>query len=204
LQGGGRRLPEILEALSGWNCDVVTLQEVRASHVAEIAAHLAGSGLGYSYMSSVETKSENGLFVAARDPIDGGDFIQERSGLCHILETEVSGMSLLPAHFPQKSAQIPLFDAILQDSESLLALDALLIGDLNCGIPFEDSTAKTFVNAARFQALKEAGWIDLYRSKNGQDARDYSWISPRSGRGFRYDHALAGFPEYPPLQNQGC
>ena len=191
LQGGGRRLADILDALSGWNCDLVTLQEVRSSHVAEIADHLAGLGLRHSYMSSVGSKSENGIFLAARDPIDGGDFIQDRSGLCHILEAEVSGMSLLPVHFPQKAAQIPLFEAILQDTESLLSLDALLIGDLNCGIPFEDSTAKTFVNAARFQALKEAGWVDIYRAKNGPDARDYSWISPRSGRGFRYDHALA-------------
>lgn len=190
LQGGGSRLTGILDAIEGWAPDIVTLQEMRGRHVNNVRDRLTKAGLGFSYMSTADSDTQNGLFIAARSPIDAGDFIPDRTGICHMLESEIAGLTLLPVHFPQKAAQVPLFETLLQDSDSLLGLDAVVIGDLNCGLPFEDSTAKTFANARHFQACKDAGWIDAYRQANGASARDYSWISPRSGRGFRYDHAL--------------
>lgn len=190
LQGGGRRLGGILDKIDQWSPDIITLQEMRGRNLGEVRERLAKSGLEHSYMSACKTDTEHGIFVAARTSIDAGDFMQDRTGVCHILEAEVAGLTLLPVHFPQKKAQVPLFDALAQDSDSLLGLDSVLIGDLNCGIPFEDSTAKTFANARYFQACKDAGWIDAYRHVHGAVARDFSWISPRTGRGFRYDHAL--------------
>lgn len=191
LQGGGRRLDGILAALTAWAPDVVTLQEVRGRHLDRIATHLDQIGLSFHYMSEHSSDIENGILIAARTPVEVGDFIEDRSGLCHILEAETGGLTILPVHFPQKAAQVPLFKVLLGDSKSLLALNSILIGDLNCGIPFEDSMTKTFANTRYFQSLKEAGWIDLYRAVHGSDARDYSWVSPRTDRGFRYDHALA-------------
>jgi exonuclease III len=180
----------ILEAVTQWAPDIITLQEVRARHVSKITDHLAEMGLEFSYMSDHASDTENGIFIAARDPIEAGHFMEDQDGLCHILEAEVAGLTLLPAHFPQKAAQVPLFDALLTDTVSLLGLKSVLIGDLNCGVPFEDSMTKTFSNAKYFQALKEAGWVDAYRKIHGAKARDYSWVSPRTDRGFRYDHAL--------------
>lgn len=190
LQGGGRRLAGILDAIEVWSPDILTLQEMRGRNLGEVRDRLKKIGLEFSYLSTADSDTQNGIFVAARTSIDVGDFIQDRAGICHVLEAEVAGLTLLPVHFPQKKAQIPLFDALAQDSDSLLGLDAVLIGDLNCGIPFEDSTAKTFANARHFQACKDAGWIDAYRHINGAAARDFSWVNPRTGRGFRYDHAL--------------
>jgi len=190
LHGGGRRLSGILGAITGWAPDIITLQEMRSRNLAAVRERLSKAGLKFSYMSTSETDTQNGIFIAARTPIDAGDFIENRTGICQILEAEVAGLTLLPVHFPQKAAQVPLFEAISKDSDSLLERDAVLIGDLNCGIPFEDSTDKTFTNARYFEACKDAGWIDAYRHLNGKSARDFSWISPRTGRGFRYDHAL--------------
>lgn len=190
LQGGGRRLAGILDAIEEWSPDIITLQEMRGRNLEKVADRLKKLGLTFSYLSVGESDTENGIFIAARTSIDAGDFIQDRTGICHILETEVAGLTLLPVHFPQKAAQVPLFEAVAQDSGSLLELNAVLIGDLNCGIPFEDSTAKTFANTNHFQACKDAGWIDAYRQLCGATARDFSWVSPRTGRGFRYDHAL--------------
>lgn len=191
LQGGGHRLADICNALSQWSPDVVALQEVRSSSVGQLDDALGHCGLRYSFALDTDSASENTLYLASRESLDAGEFLVDRSGLCYILEAETMGISILPVHFPQKAAQIPLFEAVLADTPSLLQHKCLLIGDLNCGIPFEDSTDKTFVNAKYFQALKEAGWIDLYRQCHGEEARDYSWISPRTQRGFRYDHALA-------------
>jgi len=108
-----------------------------------LSEQLAGAGLKYSFFPETAGGHENALFLASREPLDAGEFMPERTGLCHILEAQTSGLTLLPVHFPQKSAQ-------------------------------------------------EAGWIDLYRQQHGEDAREFTWISPRSQRGFRYDHALAG------------
>jgi len=194
LQGGGRRLDGIIEALTDFEADIITLQEVRAPSAAKIAAHLRGLGLRHSYMSETASKAQNGIFIAARQPLEAGPFLpvdEDETGLCHILEAETDGLTLLPVHFPQKGAQVPLFEALLADSASLLPLEACLLGDLNCGLPFLDSSEKTFANAKYVQALLDAGWVDLYRQANGEAARDFSWISPRTGRGFRYDQALA-------------
>jgi len=115
LQGGGRRLASVLEAISGWSPDIVTLQEVRGRHVDAIASHLSGIGLRHHYLSDAESDTQNGILIAARDQVEAGDFIEDRDGLCHILEAEVSGMILLPVHFPQKAAQVPLFEALARD-----------------------------------------------------------------------------------------
>jgi len=66
-------------------------------------------------------------------PLDAGDFQVDRSGPCHILEAETMGLTLLPVHFPQKALQIPLFEAVLADTPSLLERQCLLLGDMNCG-----------------------------------------------------------------------
>jgi len=104
---------------------------------------------------------ENALFLASREPLDAGEFMPERTGLCHILEAQTSGLTA-----------------------SLLKYPCLIIGDLNCGLPYIDSTHKTFVNSRYLQGLKEAGWIDLYRQQHGEDAREFtreSGLSDHSG-----------------------
>jgi len=190
LQGGGRRLDDICHMLVDWSPDIVTLQEVRGSSVSQLNESLSTVGLKYSFVPETESASENTLFIASREPLDAGEFLIERSGLCHILEAETMGITLLPMHFPQKALQVPLFEAVLADTPSLLQRKCLFLGDMNCGIPFQDSTDKTFVNSKYFQALKEAGWVDLYRQCHGEKAQDFTWISPRTQRGFRYDHAM--------------
>ena len=191
-QGGGRRLADICDVLVGWSPDIVVLQEVRRSGVAQLSERLSEAGLRYSFYPETGSNSENAPFIASSETLDAGEFLAERTGLCHLLEAQTMGLTLLPLHFPQKAAQVPLFEALLEDSSSLLEHRCLLIGDLNCGLPFIDSTDKTFVNARYFQALKDVGWIDLYRQQHGEAAREFTWISPRTQRGFRYDHALAG------------
>ena len=191
-QGGGRRLTDICDVLIRWKPDIVALQEVRRSSITQLTERLTAIGLRYSFFPETASANENGLFLASREPLDAGEFLPERTGLCHILEAQTMGLTLLPIHFPQKAAQIPLFEALLTDTTSILEYKCLLIGDLNCGLPFIDSTHKTFVNAKYFQAMKDAGWIDLYRQQHGEEAREFTWVSPQTQRGFRYDHALAG------------
>lgn len=190
LQGGGRRSDKICEALSNFAPDIVVLQEIRNSSK-QILNHLNSMGLKYQFFGETQKDSENSILIASNRSFDAGEYIEEREGQCHILEADIKGIAILGIHFPQKAAQVPLFQTLLEDSSSLLEIQSLIVGDLNCGIAFKDSTAKTFVNEGYFKAMLEKGWIDLYRQSHGEDAKDFSWISPRTQRGFRYDHALA-------------
>ncbi len=114
----------------------------------------------------------------------------------HLLEAYFSKealgfeLSLIAVHFPQKKAQIPLFEALKKDSASLLKMNALIIGDMNCGIPLIDSDSKSFYATNYYQDLLYAGWIDSWRSR-APEAREFTWTSNRTENRFRYDQILA-------------
>ena len=196
LQGGGRRTEAIVDYLQASRADIVTLQEFRQGPAGErICLTLKRMGLGWQWVAKPPSAAANTLLLAARAPFDAGDFMPHPSGTCHIMEAMFSGgstagLTLLPVHFPQKAAQVPLFRALAEDSPSLLAGPALLVGDLNCGIPFQDSDSKTFINTAEFSRLLDLGWRDVFRSRH-PSAQTFSWVSPRTGNRFRYDHCLA-------------
>jgi len=50
-------------------------------------------------------------------------------------------LNLISVHFPQKKAQIPLFNSLLDLPSAWLDECSLLIGDFNCGIPLVDSAS---------------------------------------------------------------
>lgn len=198
LQGGGRRSEGIVDYLRTQGPDIVVLQEFRQGQAGDsITLALKHMGLGSQWIADPPSAKDNTLLLAARTPFDAGDFMPDRSGPCHIAEAvlpgagaRTPGLTLLPSHFPQKAAQLPLFRALAEDSASLLESPSIIVGDLNCGIPFEDSDSKTFVNTAEFSRLLKLGWRDAFRSRHPQ-LKAFSWVSPRSGNRFRYDHCLA-------------
>ena len=69
-------------------------------------------------------------------------------------------------------------------------MNALIIGDMNCGIPLIDSDSKSFAATHYYQDLLQAGWIDSWRSRH-KDAREFTWTSNRTENRFRYDQILA-------------
>lgn len=187
LHGGGRRMDAILDAIAGHKPDILTLQEVRrGAHEDTLVSGLQQQGFSQIHIPETDDAKENTILIAAREPFDVEGFPDDGSPT-HILRAQFDGLTAYPLHFPQKKAQVPLFHALLE-----LPVDsaALLIGDLNCGIPFEDSDTKTFANTHLFQRLLVQGWSDIWRSRN-PDAREFTWISAKRKNGFRYDHALA-------------
>ncbi len=196
LQGGGRRTEDIITHIVAKKADIIALQEFRPGKYGDqICAALEQSGLRFQFVPEADDH-RNTMLIAARAGFEAGDFMPDRETPCHLLEAffpeESFGfdLTLLPVHFPQKKAQLPLFAALAEDTPSLLKEDALILGDLNCGIPFEDSDVKTFYATAKFQHLLELGWVEAWRSRHGQ-IREFTWVSPRTGNRFRYDQCLA-------------
>ena len=196
LQGGGRRAGDIVNTITEHAPHIVTLQEFRrGSGEAEIVAGLKKAGLKFIHTPETEGK-ENTILIASKFGFDAGPFLPEPNNPLHMLEAyfseQVLGfeLSLIAVHFPQKKAQIPLFEALKNDSASLLKMNALIIGDMNCGIPLIDSDSKSFAATHYYQDLLQAGWIDSWRSRH-IEAREFTWTSNRTKNRFRYDQILA-------------
>jgi endonuclease/exonuclease/phosphatase family metal-dependent hydrolase len=212
LHGGGGRRQAIAEAIAALAPDVVLLQEVRAwdgRGPDPLLERLADGGLE-AQVSSPVVGRENGILIASRWPFQATPLAPVPGQPVHMLQAELpwpkegaegaegedqeaDSLRVVVVHFPQKEAQVPLFEALLALPEPWRKEPSLLIGDFNCGIPFADSDTRTFACTHLFQALLQQGWVDGWRARNGK-AREFTWISPRSGHGFRYDHALFSAP----------
>ncbi len=195
LHGASSRGRSIADFITRTGPDIVTLQEFRPS-TEEITRTLKNLGLKYIHIPATTAPGQNTILIASRFAFDAGDFMPEAIQPVPILEAAFNAaalgfpLSLLAAHFPQKEPQVPLFKQLLTDTPSLLDGEILLIGDLNCGIPFADSMTKTFFATEYFQDMLAQGWIDCWRSRH-KDAVEYSWYSTVKKHGFRYDQALA-------------
>jgi exonuclease III len=195
LQGGGSREKEIARAIADFKPDIVTLQEFRpaAIHIIDTLKRL---GLRFMHVPDTDNSSQNTILIASRFGFDAGDFMPQEISPLPILEASFNAemlgfeLSLLAVHFPQKEPQVPLFKQLVHDTPSLLAGDTILIGDLNCGIPFADSMTKSFDNTNYFLEMLSKGWIDSWRSRHA-DVVEYTWVSSVRKHGFRYDHALS-------------
>lgn len=197
LAGGGRRADDIVSVIAAHRPDIVTLQEFRNGRAgARILAGLKAAGLTHIYFEDTESARENTLLIAAKNRFDAGQFLQSPQRPVPIIEAFFPAtntgfdLSFLCVHFPHKKAQVPLFCALIDDSPSLLRGAAIIIGDMNCGIPLIDSDKKTFYASRHYRQLLHQGWIDCWRSRN-EGAREFSWESPRTGNRFRYDQMLA-------------
>ncbi len=194
LQGGGSRCDEIAATLREYEPDIVTLQEFRNNKNGKrLTTELKESGLGYVFSPAVNNIKENSILVASRYPMRASGF---PSGLapvhCVSAEIEVEAtkfVNLMAVHFPQKKAQVPLFEALFNLPDDWLNGHSLLMGDFNCGIPWIDSETRTFYATHYFQQLLQNGWHDTWRER-WPDAREFTWISSVRKNGFRYDHTL--------------
>ena len=211
LHGGGGRRQAIAEAIAGLAPDVAILQEVRAPEGRgpdPLLEGLADGGLTEQVLSPVVGR-DNGILIACRWPFSSSPLAASPGQPVHMVQAEVpwpgegredndngASLRLVAVRFPQKEAQVPLFEALLALPEPWRQGAAVLMGDFNCGIPFADSDTRTFACTHLFQALLQQGWVDAWRMRHGK-AREFSWISARSGHGFRYDHALVSAPLNP-------
>lgn len=195
LQGGGKRATGIADAIVEIAPDIVSLQEFRnGKHAPHIVDALDSLSLTYRLIPDTEART-NAVILASRYPLTAipfsnidSDDIQPHLAISAVINAPAFDFKILAAHLPHKKKQIPYFTALL-DNPELLETPAMIIGDLNCGIPFKDSDTKTFSNTHLFQSLLQRGWDDVWREHHGQEAREFTWISPR-GNGYRYDHCL--------------
>ena len=83
------------------------------------------------------------------------------------------------------------FDWFLAAYGPLSRRRTVLMGDFNTGLHFEDETGATFVAPDGMLRLREAGYIDAWRTLHPK-RREFTWFSPQAGNGFRLDYVFLG------------
>lgn len=208
LQGGGKRSPDIVDTLRQLEADVLALQEFRHGNSKPVLQQ-GFDDLGYEGRLLPEPaglktgassgKTLNTVGLVSRYPIEGEVLLPDGAATVDaalairanvsIIDADVEDINFVVVHLPHKQKQLPYFKMLLSLPKDLLHGHTVLIGDFNCGIPFEDSETKSFHATQQFQSLLSQGWIDAWRTRNPK-AREFTWVSSRKGNGFRYDHAL--------------
>lgn len=187
--GGGTRVGAIVAWLVAQAADVVVLSEYRAGPKGDaLRASLAEAGYRQQFPGRADA-GVNSVLVAARSvarairpevaSVDAG----------RIVITEIEGIRIAGVYFNLGKDKASLFDYLLARPPSLEP-SAIVIGDMNTGRHDVDEAGATFHCSERFERLVARGYTDLWRLCHGEEAREYSWYSPRHRNGFRVDHAF--------------
>jgi exodeoxyribonuclease-3 len=190
-QGGGRRLPRIVEEISAYDADVVAVTEYRTVPGIVLSAALQERGFAY-FENTNPTGNQNGIAVFSRTPMlrTRTEFAPADS-LVRWLDIELPeygfGIGVLHimaaasgAKSPATVAKTRFWEAVLEAAKARLDEPFLFIGDWNTGAHLLDEAGKTFVCTEQFGRLSGMGWIDMWRRQ--MRAR-------RNGRGTRRSRA---------------
>ena len=196
--GGGQRTDQITELLISFHSDVLVLTEFRNNKNGDkIKTKLLDHG--YNHFFSPSNQPINTVLIALKPNalnLNIKDLSEKDSQRACLVE--IDGLKIMGVYFAQKNEKRTLFQTLLQDANSLLSCNSLIIGDFNTGLPYKDEEDKTFYCSTEFEQLNEIGFIDTWRSRH-QDKCEYSWFS-QSNNGFRIDHAFASGKLNPSIQ----
>lgn len=216
VAGRTRLLPDQIAAVLRREADIVALQEVRASTAGPWIAALADAGLGFA-LDSAAVAAGRRLFnlTASRWPLDELPPIgapQPERVLSALAAPPFGTVEVHNVHIPPAPSNgitkvetcEALFFALARPSRR----HRILCGDLNTPrLETEDGAVETFASnhpeaeerwdaAERSLLIGLADWdlTDAFRSANGFDRRDVSWVMHTRARrkaAHRLDHILA-------------
>ena len=185
-QGGGTRIDSICSYLIAQDCDALVISEFRRNTPGDqLIEALRQAGFSHVHHNNTDSK-QNTVMLATKQAsnllkIDGC------SNEWSLIGISWAGLQLVGTYFPQRKDKAGVFITL----ETIASSDLLAIGDFNTGSNVLDSEGAKFHCADQFVNLANTTLADLWRTHNGELAKEYSWYS-NAGNGFRIDHALAG------------
>lgn len=195
LHGGGtRRTPEIALRLCTLEPDLVVLTEFRRAMGGQIAGVLFDRGLVHQAWTRTEA-GRNGVFVAARTPLEPGD--AGPGGWCQNrwldLRLPELGVWLTAVHAPDThrsdaeriQRQALYWQHLVRVCEGRRGAGHLIAGDLNTGRHRVDEAGETFTGTWFLGRISTQGYRDAYRLRE-PEGRARTWSS-HTGSGFRID-----------------
>lgn len=198
MQGGGRRIAGIVDALCAEDADVLLLQECRGESSVEILLRLRDRGWCYQPAEPPDRKTYT-VMAASRLPVHRfhRPELKAHFGLLW-LDVELAGIKLSTLHIPVDKHEAPeprgsFWQLVLDAARSRREEHALLVGDFNAGSPPLDGPLKNSIQTKSFRLLSGLDWLDAWRALHHAEPA-YSWFSHggelNGGAGFRLDHAF--------------
>ncbi|WP_426516751.1 endonuclease/exonuclease/phosphatase family protein [Diaminobutyricibacter sp. McL0618] len=189
-QGGGSRVPALVEKLLGYDADLLVITEFRSGATgADLISRLIEAGYGVTF--SNPEAGDNSVLIASRSPIvDGCRFAPEVGDARHLWQADLDWITVCGVYMPQLREKLPYWDAIIADTAAGSNVD-LFIGDFNTGRNDldRDPASTKFVGPDRMDRIAETGYVDVWRDEHPNDI-EYTWHS-KKGRGYRLDLAFA-------------
>ena len=189
--GGGSRIDALVRYLDQHDPTVVVLTEWRANRASHMLAAWA-EAKGKRYATYSDGRTANGVFVASTLPFLAESRRPAEPGAGVLVQVQFDKFILLACYFPQAEAKAPFFFRCAEIATEYAATPFVLLGDLNTGnqLADKDCTGAPYHCANRFDDLAtDYGLHDLWRRSNGDNAREWTWVSHRGNR-FRIDHAF--------------
>lgn len=191
--GGTGRMPRIIDAVLGWDADVLVLTEFQLGKAAVLLQRLDAAGYSVSHPPGV-APSLNGVLIASRH-----GFTDERpfaDGLdpWRLWCATTAQIRLCAAYLPVPTElRTPYLEALAATGRGQGI--ELILGDFNTGKNDLDlsSPRARFPRSDLLDRLAEAGYTDLWRDRHPQD-REYSywsWKQDEPYNGFRIDYAFS-------------
>ncbi len=188
-QGGGARLPAIIEALARHDADILVISEYRGGDSANrLCAALAG--LGYRHQTGLgPPPGRNGVLIAARRPFrEHGAVSTAVPEPYRMVRVELAGLQLCGIYMPNLLRKVPYWEALIAALAAAADGPALAIGDFNTCRAYVDEPGAIDATAHYMDKAEAIGFCDLWRRRY-PEGREFSWYSTR-GNGFRIDHAF--------------
>lgn len=188
LQGGGKRVQQVADAIIAHDPDIVCLSEFRNNdHGMFLRTKLLPLGYRHQFTTSAP-KSSNAVFLASKIQGTSRLFVEELGDYQHqLIELETEKFSIFSLYAPHKVKDIPHFKVILNLMKTR-EKPCIFAGDFNSGINHVDQVGKSFWHSQYWDYFKNAGYGSSFRLKH-PEGREYSWFSHK-GNGFRYDHIV--------------
>jgi exodeoxyribonuclease III len=186
MQGGGTRVMDIIQKLSGLKPSVIILSEF---HNNATSGNTIRSGLlktGYRHQFVTQSQSEeNSVLIASLLPCQNEIFPNADPVFAHnILAVHFDPFSIMGVYLPHKKKHNLL--NFIREHISNTSRSWIIAGDFNTGINGIDQEGSSFWYEDQLKRFSEIKLFDAFRAKNG-DTKEYSWYS-HQGNGFRYDY----------------
>ncbi|MCC7301286.1 MAG: endonuclease/exonuclease/phosphatase family protein [Bacteroidia bacterium] len=187
--GGGTRVNEILEVLSGKYAEtaIVVMSEFRSNtQGGRIRQHLKKAGYVYQFAPEAGEKT-NTVLVASRLELNFSVYPRLGIHSHRVVGAEGTDFQVYACYFPQQDEKKQVFEFLLQEIQDGPDKPVIITGDINTGKHYIDEEGATFFHSAYLEKLEATGMLDAFRHFH-PDAREYSWYSNRAKNGFRIDH----------------
>lgn len=169
MQGGGRRMADILGSIDSHRADTVALAEVSTGRIAELRSGLRALGFTAFHAPSPPL-GKRGVMIASKRAFRKRPS-RESLGLPHHRWAEVrfpeKRFTLVCTYFPDTGPAIRAFWPKAHEACKKLNRDAvLLVGDLNSGQSALDAQSGELSSNPWFTAMPLLGYTDLWRHRH--------------------------------------